>query len=39
MPNVCPVSDVFEKSDWKREGWEKAEIWQLLVGFGLVNSI
>jgi hypothetical protein len=39
MPDVCPVMDVFEKSDWKRGGWEKAEIWQLLVGFGLVNSI
>jgi hypothetical protein len=23
MSDVCPVMDVFEKSDWKREGWER----------------
>jgi hypothetical protein len=33
MPDVCAVMDVFEKSGWKREGWEKAEIWQFIGWF------
>jgi hypothetical protein len=33
MPDVCAVMDGFEKYDWNREEWEKAENWQFIGWF------